>query len=244
MENTCHRCNGVLLEAQPYCPHCGAPQLTLNSYTQPLVNALETAESKAGGPAYSTGTSMTGVDWRAAVIAAAQVTGIAVVLMLVSNIVPLSFVSSLAMMWMFAAAFFSVALYHRSAPLALLTTGTGAKIGSMVGLFLSLAITAITGASLFIGRYAMQRGDELTNTMKAAMNQRYADMLQQYKAAGITDPQQLAMTKQMMDYVASPQGMATMMLTGLAMMTVAIIVFCVVMGAIGGKLLLRRQNAA
>ena len=74
MEQTCHRCSGTLVEAMPYCPHCGAPQLTMNSYAQPLSSAMEAAEINAGVRRRSSPNGQNnGIDWHLAAPAALQV---------------------------------------------------------------------------------------------------------------------------------------------------------------------------
>jgi hypothetical protein len=241
MEQTCHRCSGTLVEAMPYCPHCGAPQLTMNSYAQPLSSAMEAAEINAGVRRRpSPNGQNNGIDWHLAAPAALQVALAGGVLIVLANLVPLT--STVAMLWLVAAALLAVGLYHRKAPKALITAGVGARIGTVVGLFLSSVIVTLSAVSFMLERYVLRHGDDITNAMKAAVNARFAETLQQYKAAGVSDPQQMAALQQTWNYMLTPAGMATTVLFGVAMLTVLLVAYCVVTGAIGGRLMLRRQN--
>jgi len=223
----------------PYCQHCGAPQLTLNAYAQPLSSAMEAAEIAAGLKPKQIPASE-GVDWQSAITAAVQVSAVGGILMVLASVVPVS--STLTLLWLFAAALLTVGLYHRRSPKAILNAGVGARIGTVVGIFLSIIIVALSSASFVVDRYVMHQGDDITHEMQSAVNLRFSASMAQYKASGGADPQQLAALKQYWDYLLTPSGRATTVLIGLASVSALTLLFCLITGAIGGRMMLRRQN--
>jgi len=180
MREICHRCGGELSAADssarearsPFCPHCGAPQLLLSDYTEPLSTGTEAALT---GP--STGTlpppRPNQIDWRMAVRIAAIVAAVAAVLSLAAARLPN--ISLLSTMWVVTASLTTLALYQRRRPLATMNAGVGAKIGVLVGIALVFSLGAALSVGLVVARYKLQAmagfDAETAQAMKAQLDQ-------------------------------------------------------------------------
>jgi hypothetical protein len=233
MEATCHRCNGSLVDAMPYCPHCGAPQLVMNTYAQPLAAAIEAGDLAAGHKSSGLNAS---INWHAAIQAALLVTAVRGVLLVIANLFPIS--GTISLLWWSAAAALTVGLYHRKSPKSLITATIGARIGSLVGLFLSAMYMLVGSASLLLDRYALRQGDSFTS--KLAQNNLL--IMNFYRSSGRFDADTLASMQQSLDYMLTTSGRVTTVLMGMVCVGAFTLAFCVVTGAIGGKLILRRQD--
>jgi hypothetical protein len=161
MHELCHRCGGELPSGDSpanrgnsaFCPHCGAPQLRLSDYTEPLSTGPET--NLAGGP--STGAlpppRPNPIDWRMALAAAAFVAAVSAALNAIAAAVP--GVLYISTVWTISASLTVLALYQRRRPLALMNARVGAKIGILVGAVLVFFLAATLSAGMFIARFGL-----------------------------------------------------------------------------------------
>jgi hypothetical protein len=241
MDATCHRCHGVVIEGTAYCPHCGAPQLTMNSYAQPLAAPGEAAEAPAAtqaGTRPRAGGFSSIIDWHVAVVVALLAAGVSAVLMSLSTVLP--FAGVLSLCWWISAAMFSVTMYHRRSPQSLLNGKIGARIGSLVGLMLAVVYVLFNAVVCVLDRFVLHH-DFLDIT---EMTSSYVKAIGVYKNSGQFDAQSLAQMQQTLTYWLTPTGRATYILMLMAMFTGFTLAFCLVMGAISGRLVVGRRKTA
>lgn len=158
----CHRCGGELPvgdspaagDNTAFCPHCGAPQLLLSDYTEPLSTGAEDGDLAAGA---STGALPPPrpnlIDWRLALRSAACVAAVGAVLSALAAGVP--GVLPISTVWTISASLTTLALYQRWRPLALMNAGVGAKIGILVGITLAFFLGATLSAGMVIARFGL-----------------------------------------------------------------------------------------
>jgi len=225
MESTCNRCHQPVDAESCYCAACGLPQLVYTSEGNPgQVQQEKLAE--AVGDASS-------VKWRPALRAAMLV---AVPAGLLSS--GLSPVGTLGLFWMSAAAAWAVMIYVRGQRPAWITTGAGARIGFVTGLMSAWVAFAATGFSLFAIRDLMGKGQSLDQMWQAA----FARVSQQWQSLN-TDPQSSAMAKSLLAWFQTPEGRAGSMLSGMAMVSAAMLAFAAIGGALGARLLARTRRS-
>ena len=202
----------------PFCPHCSAPQIRVAG---PAVVVQAGGESETPLPqaaVYRPAVHPGQIDWPLALAPALQGGLIAAILM----ITPLGASLGLGML---AAGFLAVLLYRRRAPSANLRAGMGAKLGAVsgaIGFALFGILTAIETAVL-------HNGGELRAQMLKAIEQ---------AAARNSEPQ----AQQMLQYMKSPEGLALMMVLGLAFMFVIFLIFSSLGGAVGAAILHRKDR--
>ena len=124
----------------------------------------------------------------------------------------------LAPIWMSAASFLAVYLYHRRTGQPL-STGAGARLGWITGAFL-FAISGLMFTVSFISQ---------------ASNGRFAaDLQQQMRRMPMADPEA---TAQALKLLQSPAGQAVIVLCLLGVLFAVIMSFCAAGGALGAKIL-------
>jgi len=151
LEAACTRCNETLRDADRYCSVCGLPHLT---YVPAEMPALELG-TLAEGPEPVSGTS--GIAWRPALSAAlllALPTGV-----LCSELSSIG--QSLALVWMVGAAAWAVSLYGKSARKRSMTTGAGARIGFITGLFAGWLTLSVNGITIWAQRFIFHHGGQI-----------------------------------------------------------------------------------
>jgi hypothetical protein len=233
MGEYCHRCGGELSafnasaseSRSPFCPHCGAPQLLLSDYTEPL-------STGAGSPAgTSTGTlpppRPNQIDWRTAVRIAAIVAAVGAGLSLLAARVPIA--SPLGTIWVVSASMTTLAMYQRRRPLATMNAGVGAKIGILVGLALVLFLGAALSAGMVFARYRLHSLSGFDADMAKALKMQ----LDQLAATRPIPLDSLAL-------INSPEFRAAIMLTGFGIALGGVFVISIFGGALGGLLRTRR----
>jgi hypothetical protein len=225
MESTCNRCHQPVDAESCYCAACGLPQLVYTSegnpgQTQPdrLTEAVSDASS---------------IRWRPALRAAMLVSIPAGLLS--SGLSP---VGTLGLFWMSAAAAWAVMIYVRGQRPAWITMGAGARIGFVTGLMAAWVAFAATGVSLFAIRDLMGQGRTLDQMWQTA----FARVSQQWQALS-SDPQTGAMAKNLLAWLQTPEGRAGSMLFGMAVVSVAMLGFAAIGGAVGARLLARTRGS-
>jgi hypothetical protein len=225
MEITCNRCHQPVDAESCYCATCGLPQLVYTSEANPgqiqqdkLTEAVSDASS---------------IRWKPALRAAMLV---AVPAGLLSS--GLSPVGTLGLFWMSAAAAWAVMIYVRGQRPAWITMGAGARIGFVTGLMAAWVAFAATGFSLFAIRDLMGQGKTLDQMWQAT----FARISQQWQAVS-SDPQTGPMAKSFMAWLQTPEGRAGAMLFAMALVSVAMLGFAAVGGAVGARLLARTRRS-
>ncbi len=232
MQKVCHRCGGDLSPGagpEPFCPHCGAPQLYLSEDYF--------ADQPAPAPADTTGALPPPlprqVDWQAALTCSAVVAAIAALFCIVSLRVPgFSLISTL---WILTASTTTLALYHRRRPLAWMDAAVGARIGLTAGLaviILSAISLAFAGLVARFGLHAMTGFDA-----------DFAQMLVQAKLAATqatagSPPDTQAQVLRLYDL---PEFQSGFILTSIAMGSIFLLVFSTLGGAVNGLVRTRRR---
>jgi hypothetical protein len=161
MQEFCHRCGCELPEdsgESPFCPQCGAPQLSL---------ALENQSVETGGEQPSVAISASGeastgavpppnprrVEWKTAIRCALAVSAVGALLGVASIRVDLLFLPCL--LWIMSAPLIALSFYKMRKPAAWIDVRVGARIGVVVGLCTALELcVALAGAGL-VARFAL-----------------------------------------------------------------------------------------
>jgi hypothetical protein len=158
MQEFCHRCGGELPERSgesPFCPHCGAPQLSLSLENQSKETGGEVAgEADAAGP---TGAQPVAnprqVEWKTAIRCAAAVAGVGALLSV--GAIRVDLLSPVSLLWIMSASLITLGFYQRRRPAAWMDVRVGARIGVVVGVCLALEVgTAMAGAGL-VARFGL-----------------------------------------------------------------------------------------
>jgi hypothetical protein len=234
MQEFCHRCGGELPERSgesPFCPQCGAPQLSLALENQSVETSGAPADGADGTP--STGAippmSPRQVEWKTAIRCAAAVAAVGAVLSLVAIRVDL--LSSVSLLWIMCASLITLGFYQKRRPAARMDVRVGARIGVVVGVCLALELgIAMTGAGL-VARFGLH-----------AMASFDAQMAAQVQKA--IQQSSTPMPAEMMGLLGSAEFRGGMILAGLALVAAGLVVLSTLGGAFAGLLRMRRGPAA
>jgi hypothetical protein len=184
MQEFCHRCGGELPVGDSpttggtsaFCPHCGAPQLLLSDYTEPLSTGTEAALAAGTSTGALPPPRPNPIDWRTALGAAAFVAAIGAVLSAIAAAVP--GVLFLSTVWTISASLTTLALYQRRRPLALMNAGVGVKIGILVGVLVAFFLGGTLSAGMALARFGLHNmagfdadTAQAFSTLKARMNE-------------------------------------------------------------------------
>jgi zinc-ribbon domain len=213
MEQVCHRCGTALNESDPFCPHCGAPQLRYE--------AVEDAAPSANpSPAQRlTARNLNGIAWHDAILAAALIAFPAGVL---------SSLLGLEALWVLAGGMAVISLYRRRTG-TLPTSRIGWRIGALLGLFAAAIAAAVDGITLLLQRYAFHQGAALDHHFRE-MGQQITDQLVR------SNPDAATMLPGFLHFWLTPDGVAAMMLSNAAGLAVTMLLFAAAGGALGARL--------
>jgi hypothetical protein len=215
MEPTCHRCGASLVDGQPFCPHCGAPQLRVED-VEPTLPAEKSA-------VFATDQNAGMLRWRAAVQVALWVAAPAAVLSAVLN---------LGSVWVFAGGFVTVALYRRRTSAAT-DAKLGWRIGGLMGMVAATLWLAIEGGALVVERYLLHHGSDIDTELRGSLQVAIAAMEQKNPSFATDFPW-------FSHFWLSPVGIASMFLGGSCALALSMILFSAIGGAIGGRYLRSR----
>jgi hypothetical protein len=198
----------------PFCRQCNAPQIR-----------VATAEAIAPGemipesfsPRYSSALPSAMFDWPHALRAAALAGLLGVILVVI-----LQQAFALAMV---TAGFLSVYFYRRKNPFSKLTTGTGALLGVLSGIFGAVLVAVPCTLALLSFR---ARGENRAAIMTALRQQ----------LAHNPDPH----AQELLEYAKTPEGFTLMMVVLMLVMLVFFVVLSSLGGAIAAVLLRRKQR--
>ena len=224
MERLCHRCSSPLREDEPFCPHCGAPQL--------MVEAADS--SFAQQPATPMrGQSQGGVQWRAAIASALLVA------------IPVGLLSALNTSYLFflviAGGFATIALYRRRSSAA--TDGRiGWRVGGILGAASAFLATAAWAAQLVIERYLLHHGAAIDALFNVAAQQQVKYWMQASAQQGPQTPEVMHAMQAVANFMVSPDGHAASQLTTAIVMSLSMIIFAAAGGAIAGRVLAVRRR--
>jgi len=218
MDLACHRCGATLATPDLFCPHCGAPQLRFerSDDQQPYT-------AKGGGNGLA-GNQL--IAWRPAVQAALIVA------------LPVGVLSSLldfGILWVLVGGFCAIALYQRK--VAIISPGTGWRIGMLVGLLAAFLSTTVDGLSLAIERYGLHRGASIDQKLIALTQQMTDQMVHQ-------NPEAAQQIPSFIHFWLSPDGHAAVVLFMSAFAAIMMIAFSSIGGVVGARVLAARKRVS
>jgi hypothetical protein len=132
-------------------------------------------------------------------------------------------------LWMLGAGALSVMLYQKRVPGATVTPGMGMKLGALAGVF-----GFVINAMVTITSFLMFRGNA---DFRRAMQEEMEKSLSRNP-----DPKVQQMMQQVMGFMSSPQGIATLMVATLLVLAVMFLLFTAAGGALGASMFARRRE--
>jgi hypothetical protein len=232
MEITCSRCHQAIPADGLYCPSCGLPQLVYSGEEGAVsapVTQWDVALREVGA-----------VEWKPALRAALL---LAVPAGLIFG--GTSFLGLLGLIWIAAAAAWAVTLYVRGQRAAqrpvLLTAGAGARIGLVTGLIAGWIAFASMAATLYVKRFAFHQGRDFDDFWQAFVTQ--ASQQWQQASAASQDPKAMSATfKTLTAWLLSAGGRAGFTFGSLMLVEFVLVGFAVAGGALGAKLVAKRET--
>jgi hypothetical protein len=229
MQELCHRCSAELFTgdgSNSFCPHCGAPQLVLSEYSEPLSTSASDPNSTGALPPPIPNP----IDWEIAIRCTLLVAAIAAVLSFTASRIQV--LSPLSSIWILSASLTTLALYQRRRPLAAMNARIGARIGTLVGVGVGLFLGISTAVEAVLGRFVLHSMGDLNDMIQASKIQ----------------IDQLIATKQLpataTAWVGSPEFRTGFMLFAFALGLFFILIVSIFGGALGGLLRSRRRPVA
>lgn len=210
MQHACDKCGAAVEDGTPFCKQCGSPQIRVASFDLQTTSSPEPID-------YSFQPDAASLQWSQALPAAAAAGLVAAISMLL----PFGAVG----LGILAAGYISVRLYQRRVAGAMLTSGTGARLGAVAGVLGFVFFTIFTAIEVLV----FHAGGELHDALIQAVQQ---------SISRTSDPQ----AQQALQYLKSPPGLALIMTMGLAIMFVVFLIFSSVGGALSAALLRRKPR--
>jgi hypothetical protein len=231
MEITCNRCHQAVKAENCFCPTCGLPQ---------LVYTADGSNPQGQGERWTEAVrDASMVDWRTAMRFALLLAVPAGVLS--SGLSPAGFFGHLLMA---AAAAWAVMLYVRGQRPGWITTGAGARIGLVTGLFAAWLAFTVGGSTLFVERSVLHHAgqtDDLYKTlfiepMQQAMQQSIAQMQPADSGRAQT------MWAHLQSWMLSPWGHAGIWTLAFSINSIFLLFFAAGGGALGARLSARMRR--
>lgn len=228
MEHPCYKCQAIVEEGVPFCPHCGAPQIRVIP-PEPVEQTLSPEQPVASSPQ---STSPWGAPrsryiprapihwdqaWQGALLAGM---GAAV-------LSSLPIVAFGTFIWLTIAGAVAVSIYMRRVPAALIRPGMGMRIGSLAGLFASGVVAVVN-----VFRYSAER-DQVRQLLQEQM---------QAQIDKTPDPSSQEVLRQLMAKLLTPGGMAMFFAWALVFVAVVFVLFSAIGGALSASMASRRRG--
>ena len=236
MTPACLRCGESVHDTDRYCSTCGMPQLVC----QP-VELLEIVPPSSDNPQAEAPSAAvpgaTGITWRLA-LSVAILFGIPAGL-LCSSLSTIG--QSLSILWMLAAAAWSVVLYARRARPGWITMGMGARIGFVTGLIASWLTLFVNGIALWLQRFPLHQGAQMDaewSLLVARLMDQVAEINRQMASQpGFSASDAAQITHFWTSFLGSPQGRAGFMLFAFLFAAALLLLFAILGGVLGTRLL-------
>jgi hypothetical protein len=240
LEATCQRCHETVREADRYCPACGLPQLTYLAAETSVALGDGVTQSANGAASGLTGMA-DGIAWRPAMKAALMLAVPAGVLC--SGVTVIG--PSLGLLWMSGAAAWAVGLYFKRNRPGWLTWGAGARIGLVTGLFASWLTLSVNGVALWVNRVVMHQGSQMDSLWASEVENSLQLSQQMVAQMGMTTAQAAQSTQFSRAWMLSAEGRAGIALSTFLAGAIFLILFAMIGGALGARLLAqpRRPSA-
>lgn len=208
MEHPCYKCRQTIEEGIPFCPYCQAPQIRVAAPEQlspstasfPGEVSPEAVPLEAGraGTAVYPSQVPSSVQWQYA-WKGALLAGIGAAVL---TSVPLLLLG--CVFWFLSAGALAVSFYRKRIP-GLITAGMGARIGALAGFFGFLVYAVFST----IGLMLLRSGGEFTKALQEQMDR---------QVGSNPDPHVQQMMQQLVDWVSTPTGLATIYVLGLTLL--------------------------
>ena len=212
--NLCHRCGNSLEEDAAFCPQCGAPQIRV---TMPETGVAETL-----APSFAaTITPANKIQWTRAFLATFLPALGAILLLMVNPFFSYSF-----FVWIALAGYVSVVLYRHRAPGALIQTGTGARLGTVVGLICFALQALLIGIGYAVETAA---GHDVRGILAEQMRR---------AAANNPNPEAMNLVNQ---FLNRPEAFAILMVVVVLVLFAGFLLSGMLGGALGGALQARHR---
>lgn len=217
-----------------FCPHCGAPQLSLPEHMR-LEPNVEPGKVTTGSlpPPRPAGFATHRIDWHAALRSSAIVAAVSAGLGVAS--LHFTFLSLAYLVWTVGGAIIALGFYARWRPQARVDAGVGLRIGSVTGLvtiaFLGVAF-ALSGLETRFGTHNMARFDgQLTQQMTLLEQQLKVSAAQQH---GPADTEQKL--GEFVDFLNTPEARTGILLVGAGIQAGFILLIATGSGGFAGML--------
>ena len=222
MEATCQRCHEILREADLYCPACGLPQLTYVASEPPPLPVGEGVAVREGDHP----TSIAGIAWRPALQAALILSIPAAVLSF--SLLPIG------LLWTVVAAGWAVNTYARRTRPVQLSTGTGARIGMVTGLFVGWLTVGLYGAGLWVSRFVLHQGGQWDALWQEQV-EKSIERNQMVAQMGVANAQSAQIAQSLRAMMLSADWRAGLALSGLIVIAGFLVLFATIGGAMGAR---------
>ncbi|MBB6146888.1 drug/metabolite transporter (DMT)-like permease [Silvibacterium bohemicum] len=211
MDSICHRCGTAINSSELFCPHCGAPQLRYEP----------SDEVTQAGPlsSQSIGRDPSTVLWKDVIASAVLVA------------IPVGVLTSLldfGALWVIGGGIATVSIYRRRTgrPPA---SGTGWRIGALLGVMAAFASTAFDGLTLVVQRYWLHDGGVIDGRFHQ-VGQQLTEQLSR------SNPEAAAVMPWFVHFWLTPDGAAAIALMGAVGSAIAMLLFSAAGGAIGARI--------
>jgi hypothetical protein len=219
MDPVCLRCGNTLHEGDRFCPHCGAQQL--------VVEPSEASTQQQ--PAQRQRNDPNLVQWPAAITSALLVA------------IPVGLLSALAGMsslFVIAGGFATIALYRRRS--AAFTDGRiGWRVGAILGIASALIATAADATRMIVIRYLMHDAHAVDEQFQSVAQQMADQALKSNNQAMQQAPQ---LVHAWANFWLSADGHAAIQLLTAGIVSLGMILFAAMGGAIAGRVLAARPR--
>ena len=223
MEVVCHRCGGSLVDSGIFCPHCGAPQLR--------VETPEEADSfQSPAPQRQGAGDASGVRWKPAILSALVLA------------VPLGVLCGLLgfnIFLLLVGGFAAVALYRRRSQPGFTDGRVGWRIGAIAGLLTAFVAAAMEAVDLVVHRYILHDAGKIDQQFQTMAQQVAESAL---KSSSESAPQAAELLHHWVAFWLSPDGHAAIQLLTVAIVSLGTVLFAAAGGALGGRFLSARER--
>lgn len=219
MDRVCHRCGNALHEGDAFCPHCGAQQLMVEP--SEVATQQQPAQRMRGDPHM--------VQWPAAITSA---------LLLAVPVGLLSALAGMSSLFVIAGGFATIALYRRKS--AALTDGRiGWRVGAILGIASALIASAADATRMLVIRYLLHHAHAVDEQFQSVAQQMADQALKSNSDAMQQAPQ---LVHAWARFWLSADGHAAIQLLTAGVVSLGMILFAAMGGAIAGRILAARPK--
>lgn len=219
MEPVCPRCGNSLHEGDLFCPHCGARQI--------VVEALDAGTPQL--PTQRLGGNPHAVQWP---------TAISLALLIAIPVGLLSALAGMSSLFVVAGGFATIALYRRRT--SGFTDGRiGWRMGAILGVASALIASSADAARMLVIRYLLHNASAVDEQFRSVAQQMADQALKSNNEAMQQAPQ---LVHAWASFWLSADGHAAIQLLTAGIVSLGMILFAAVGGAIAGRILAARPK--